>query len=518
MPDVDVSIPVEWNPFRPDIPSHLADVDGGLYDYLREQAELIREQHNSTQAGDSTFPWQMFVTPGDRKVHSLGSVTRFVHETYGLFLARYVQFSANWTTALNPLVGHDKARGDWIATNQAAKTNLFRVIGFAAPYYSSLASQYGWVLTQGRGTFPITLISETEPAQFARFTWSPEDDGLALIGPGPQVGILLGIDFEEVGSFDPPHWTIPAGAWYADVQGVTPEYTALTASVALADLTDRVTSLEGGVPPDYALQLAAIEASIAGLTSNLGFESATRASADAGLNTRVGILEALGIGGFVTFAVFDALELRVDSAEAGLVGVTSSLSALSVSTDMRLDNLESWQVTATSQIIGLTTTVAGKASPADITAAISAHEAAADPHPGYTTPAELTTALGSYLTTAAAAASYQPLDSDLSAIAALATTVFGRSLLTLAALPNPSYLTTTVDLGVTGVDSGNFTIAGAGMTIGKPVHIWQAADEEAEFDQILATGIVESAILIRVYWRATDSVSGSYTFNYLVGA
>lgn len=65
-------------------------------------------------------------------------------------------------------------------------------------------------------------------------------------------------------------------------------------------------------------------------------------------------------------------------------------------------------------------------------AAIATHEAAGDPHPGYVTTAEQTTALGSYLTTAAAASGYQPLDSDLTAIAALTTTAYGRGLLELA--------------------------------------------------------------------------------------
>jgi hypothetical protein len=64
--------------------------------------------------------------------------------------------------------------------------------------------------------------------------------------------------------------------------------------------------------------------------------------------------------------------------------------------------------------------------------AVAAHAAAADPHPTYTTAAELSTALASYLTTAAAATGYQPLDSDLTAIAALTTTAFGRSLLVQA--------------------------------------------------------------------------------------
>lgn len=52
-------------------------------------------------------------------------------------------------------------------------------------------------------------------------------------------------------------------------------------------------------------------------------------------------------------------------------------------------------------------------------AAVSAHEAAGDPHP-------------QYLTAAEGNAAYQPLDSDLTAIAALTTTAYGRALLALA--------------------------------------------------------------------------------------
>jgi hypothetical protein len=50
------------------------------------------------------------------------------------------------------------------------------------------------------------------------------------------------------------------------------------------------------------------------------------------------------------------------------------------------------------------------------------HEAAADPHPGYVTTGELSAALASYLTSVAAAAAYQPLDGDLTALAALTGT------------------------------------------------------------------------------------------------
>jgi hypothetical protein len=55
----------------------------------------------------------------------------------------------------------------------------------------------------------------------------------------------------------------------------------------------------------------------------------------------------------------------------------------------------------------------------EVTSAISTHEGLADPHPGYLTPAE-------------GNAAFQPVDSDLTAIAALTTTTYGRAFLELA--------------------------------------------------------------------------------------
>lgn len=57
--------------------------------------------------------------------------------------------------------------------------------------------------------------------------------------------------------------------------------------------------------------------------------------------------------------------------------------------------------------------------PYEASGAVATHAAASDPHPTYTTAAEM-------------AAYAQPLDSDLSAIAALSTTSFGRAVLALA--------------------------------------------------------------------------------------
>lgn len=62
--------------------------------------------------------------------------------------------------------------------------------------------------------------------------------------------------------------------------------------------------------------------------------------------------------------------------------------------------------------------------------AVAAHVGAADPHPGYLTPAEGAAAFDPLGAAAAAQAASQPLDPDLTAIAGLVTQAFGRSLLT----------------------------------------------------------------------------------------
>jgi hypothetical protein len=69
---------------------------------------------------------------------------------------------------------------------------------------------------------------------------------------------------------------------------------------------------------------------------------------------------------------------------------------------------------------------------AGVAAAILAHSQAEDPHPGYTTAQELSNALQGYLTASAAAQTYQPLSTNLTNLAAVASqTAFGRAFLAL---------------------------------------------------------------------------------------
>ena len=89
--------------------------------------------------------------------------------------------------------------------------------------------------------------------------------------------------------------------------------------------------------------------------------------------------------------------------------------------------------------------------------AVATHAGLGDPHPGYTTAAEL-------------AAYAQPLDSDLTAIAALSTSAFGRALLELA-------------------DAAALRTAGA-VVIGTNVQAW-----DADLDAIAALGVTNDSII-----------------------
>jgi hypothetical protein len=92
---------------------------------------------------------------------------------------------------------------------------------------------------------------------------------------------------------------------------------------------------------------------------------------------------------------------------------------------------------------------------------------------------------------------------------------------------NPTFQTVEVSLGTSARRSGKFTIAGTGMTVGKPVLITKAVGpytgkgtraDEAEMDLIVATASVTSSTEITAYWQSLGPVRGNFKFNYMIGA
>lgn len=68
--------------------------------------------------------------------------------------------------------------------------------------------------------------------------------------------------------------------------------------------------------------------------------------------------------------------------------------------------------------------------------------------------------------------------------------------------------------------AGSVDLGGlAGLTIGKPVLVWQSATDDVEFDQLAFSGVVLAADTIRIHWWATERIAtGVRAINYLVGA
>lgn len=87
--------------------------------------------------------------------------------------------------------------------------------------------------------------------------------------------------------------------------------------------------------------------------------------------------------------------------------------------------------------------------------------------------------------------------------------------------------TAEVDLGSNAKTGGAFTIAGTGLTPGKPVLIAQAVGpytgkgtraDEAEMDQVNVAASVTDATTITAYWSSARRVKGNFKFNYQVSA
>ena len=348
---------MEWNPFRPDIPSQIVDLGHGLYDYLREQAELLREQHNQNQAGDSTFPWQLMTETGARRIHTPGALGRFVHEHHGLIYARYVQFSRNWNPVSHAWVAHDKTDRDWVATNQASKTHALRVIGIAASDGVDLANQYGWAVTHGRLPYAVEVLTASAPAPFQPLTWIPESASLT-VGVGPQVGFVL--PETTITLIEPGRWLIPASSFFVDIQGVTPEYIKQFVLDGLASVEPRIQQIESSVSglSGQSQATGQLQSQLDSIKDQLTSETRLRVLGDSNQLTQLRNLETQ-FNQLRERLDLSTVDFQFEEANRLISSLQASVQTLNSDSIARLQNLETWRARIESQLSGLVVTVQG---------------------------------------------------------------------------------------------------------------------------------------------------------------
>lgn len=168
---------VERNPYPARLPTDQAEQQ----ETLSEQQRIIREQHNKSQAGDTTFDYGLLLKYETTQQFTLGSLGRFYHPEYGLIMARYVQFTQCVDSVVQgqPVGRPKKATTvDWQVTNDYSKSGRDLVMGVTFLASTPEEGSFGWMVVMGANPTQIGSNSAVVPAQDAEYSWS----GLGELG------------------------------------------------------------------------------------------------------------------------------------------------------------------------------------------------------------------------------------------------------------------------------------------------------------------------------------------------
>ena len=274
----------EHNPYRPTVPEELLDQGSAVYDYQRENQEILREQHDLTQAGDSTFPYQMMVQSHSQPHFKLGSLSRFYHEDFGIIICRYVQFDeiAPTGNASCPM-GFIKKHGtlDWIVTNNLAKSHPDLIVGISAPYVLPANKTYGWAIVDGPNLQPL-FNDSTDFAYGEAFSWS-QTGSISNSAKGKVLGRRIN---------GPAAKSILAGQLHIQLESYSLEQISQAVIEATENLSQTVAALQDDVATLSSLTnldetVAGIQTTLTNLRAAIDGEISTRRHADAVINDRI---------------------------------------------------------------------------------------------------------------------------------------------------------------------------------------------------------------------------------------
>lgn len=350
----------ERNPYR----AHLGEDDREIKADFKEQQRVLREQHNKTQAGDTTFDYGLLLKTYPNKEFTLGSLGRFFHDDYGLIIARFVQFtdmSANdWQ---GQPVGRRKANTegvDWVVTNDFAKSDTDLILGFCFSALTPDDDTYGWAVVSGPNPAAIRAVGSRVAVKNDAYTWV-STGGIGL----DEAGTILGRRWTNAASIG-----IPAGSLFIKIEGrsdaaleeMVNEWLAPT----IAQVEEHETRLDGldAWRTTVTTDIAALEAADVTLNTRIAREELLRAREIQALRNQfvtvdfVGLLNDLRVEITEAYTLADqpafnlatnamnlatALQIQLNaidlSALGELAGIASSLAAIDAKFDgMYFDN------------------------------------------------------------------------------------------------------------------------------------------------------------------------------------
>lgn len=274
----------ESNPYRPQIPEQLSGLGDAYYNYQSEQQQTLREQHNLTQAGDSTFPYQLLAETHSARQFTLGAIGRFFSEDYGLIHARYVQFdSMAVVSSLCHPVGLFKSATtlNWIVTNRLESSDPALVVGMTPQIKMPVDAEYGWVIVDGPNLQEAKNQSTTAKIGEA-FTWSATGF-ISNTASGRIIGRRVNKKVDT--RLAPGQLLVALESW--SIGSIVVAVEELTANLAteVAALQADVSALQAASSVVATLQTLGNR--LTALTSRIALEEKARAQADTSLRNSI---------------------------------------------------------------------------------------------------------------------------------------------------------------------------------------------------------------------------------------
>lgn len=346
---------VERNPY----PARLPDGQVEQQEMLSEQQRIIREQHNKTQAGDTTFDYGLLLKNYPNQEFTLGSLGRFYHEDYGIILARYCQFhgmveSTYQGVPVGRLTG--SSRVDWVVTNDFGASDRDMVMGISCLAAVPDDDTYGWVVTHGCNPVPMHNDSTAVALQNAPYSWS----ATGKVGLGIR-GRVLGRRWGK--AFLP---SIPSGALFVTLEGLSPADLVFEIREAMADeileiaaLDGRVTSVEGRMTSAEGA-ISIVESAQTALALRISVEEAARVRDIASIRLVAAGTDwttAIRAEGNAVRAEFTAADdaIRADMAQIAF----NANAALAAVSGLNYAGLVAQIANVTTQIVGFSTRLDG---------------------------------------------------------------------------------------------------------------------------------------------------------------